>query len=153
MNDFSKEPTSNDFIEDPTSVTRQLVLEGQRIAVTATMFGPWFPLQIEPVVYSIAEQMAEDYCGGYWQFYKLSNNNGFYMAPDEDQSFDIRCQNYYSGTLSPDAFGIVCCLYAYSHLSFQGDFGFSRLCAKHYHLLRSYMLSHAEVAAILGAID
>jgi len=140
------------LIEKPTPVTRQLVAEGDRIAATATRFGPWFPLQIEPVVYSIAEQMAEDYCGGYWQFYKLSNN-GFYMAPDEDQSFDIKCQNYFSGTLSADALGIVCCLYAYSNLSFQGDFDFSRLCAKHYHLLRSYMLSHAEVAAILGAID
>jgi len=140
-----------DFIEH-TPVTRQLVPEAQRIAVTATMFGPWFPLQIEPVVYSIAEQMAEDYCGGYWQFYTLSNN-GFFFEPDEDRSFEVKCQNYFTGTLSAEAFGIVCCLYAYSHLSFQGDFDFSRLCAKHYHLLRSYMLSHAEVAAILGAID
>ena len=143
----------NDFIEDPAPVTRHLVPEDQRIAVTATMFGPWFPLQIEPVVYSIAEQMAEDYCGGYWQFYTLGNNNAFYLAPDEDQSFDIKCQNYFTGTLSADAFGIVCCLYTYSHLSFQGDFDFSRLCAKHYHLLRSYVMGHAEVASILAATD
>jgi hypothetical protein len=27
------------------------------------------------------------------------------------------------------------------------------LCARHYHLLREFMLTHPEVAAILGAID
>ncbi len=145
----------NDFNDnDRVPVTRHLVPEGQRLAVTASLFGPHFPLQIEPVVYSIAEHMAEDYCGGYWKFYTLSNN-GFYMAPDEEQSFDIKCQNYFTGTLSADAFGVVCCLYSFSSLSFQteGDFDFSRLCAKHYHLLRHYMMDHAEVAAILGAID
>ena len=142
----------NDFIEDPTPATRRLVPEDQRLAVTASLFGPHFPLQIEPVVYNIAEQMAEDYCGGYWQFYTLSNA-GFYMAPDEDCSFEVKCQNYFTGTLSADALGIVCCLYAYSHLSFQGEFAFARNCAKHYHLLRHFMMNHSEVAKIFGAIE
>ncbi len=143
----------NHFIDDDrAAVTRHLVPEDQRLAVTASLFGPHFPLQIEPVVYAIADRMADDYCGGYWQFYTLSNA-GFYLAPDEDRSFEIKCQNYFNGTLSAGALGIVCCLYAYSHLSFQGDFDFSRLCAKHYHLLRSYAMGHAEVAAILGATD
>jgi hypothetical protein len=146
------EKTMNNFNEEQTPVTRQLVAEDQRLAVTASLFGPHFPLQIEPVVYGIAEQMAEDYCGGYWKFYKLGND-GFYMAPDEEGTFEIKCQNYYSGTLSPDAFGVVCCMYAFSHLSFQGDFFFGRTCAKHYHLLRHFMMDHAEVAAILEAID
>ena len=142
----------NDIIENPKPVTRHLVPEEQRVAVTAALFGPHFPLQIEPVVFSVAERMAEDYCGGYWQFYTLGNA-GFYMAPDEDRSYDIKCQNYFTGTLSADALGVVCCLYAFSHLSFQGDFYFSRLCAKHYHLLRHFMGGHREVAQILGAID
>ena len=63
----------NDVIEDPTPVTRHLVPEDQRVAVTAALFGPHFPLQIEPAVYSIAEQMAEDYCGGYWLYYQLGS--------------------------------------------------------------------------------
>ena len=143
----------NHFIDDDrAAVTRHLVPEDQRLAVTASLFGPHFPLQIEPVVYSIAERMADDYCGGYWQFYTL-NNAGFYLVPDEDCSFEVKCENYFNGTLSADALGIVCCLYAYSQLSFQGDFDFSRLCAKHYHLLRHFMMGHEEVAAILGATD
>ncbi len=143
----------NHFIDDDrAAVTRHLVPEDQRLAVTASLFGPHFPLQIEPVVYAIADRMADDYCGGYWQFYTLSNA-GFYLAPDEDRSFEIKCQNYFNDTLSADALGIVCCLYAYSQLSFQGDFDFSRLCARHYHWLRSYAMGHTEVGAILGAID
>lgn len=46
----------------------------------------------------------------------------------------------------------MACLYAYSHLSFSDD-GFAQICAQHYHLLREYMLKHAEAGAILGAID
>jgi len=140
-------------IEDPTPVTRHLVPEDQRVAVVASLFGPHFPLQIEPVVYGIAEQMAEDYQGSYWNFYTLNGTTGFYMSPDEDRLFDTKCQNYFTGTLSADALGIVCCLYAYSHLSFTGEWDFARNCAKHYHLLRHYMMDHAEVAAILGAVD
>ena len=136
-------------IEDPTPVTRHRVPEDQRVAVTAALFGPHFPLQIEPVVYSIAERMAEDYGGGYWQFYTLSNS-GFYMAPDEDRSFDIKCQNYFTGTLSSDALGVVCSLYAFSHLSFAGDFYFARLCARHFHQLRSYAMDHGEAGPFCG---
>jgi hypothetical protein len=58
----------NDYLEEPTPVTRTLVPEDQRLAVTAELFGAHFPLAIEPVVYGITERMAEDYHGGYWQF-------------------------------------------------------------------------------------
>jgi hypothetical protein len=75
------------------------------------------------------------------------------MAPDDEQVFAVSCDNYYQGQLSADALGIVASLFAYSHLSFSGDTDFARACARHYHLLREYMMEHAEVAAILGAID
>ena len=140
-------------IEGPTPITRRLVPEDQRIAVTASLFGPYFPLEIEPVTFSICERMCDDYQGGYWNFYTLNAATGFFMTPDEDRTFEVKCQNYFTGTLSADALGIVCCLYAYSHLSFQGDFDFARLCAKHYHLLRHFMMDHEEVSQILGAID
>jgi hypothetical protein len=96
--------------------------------------------------------MATEYKGGYWEFYKLSNG-GFYMAPDSEKPFSVSCQNYYTGTLSGDALGIVACLYAYSHLSFSRNEKIGRMYARHYHLLREYMLEHPEVAEILGAID
>ena len=94
--------------------------------------------------------MAEDYTGGYWDFYTLSNG-GFYMAPSGDDIFHVSCDNQYEGELSADALGITSCLYAYSHLSFAGDF--AREYARHYHLLRDFMMDHPEVRVILGATD
>jgi hypothetical protein len=142
----------NDFLEEPTPVTRQLVPEDQRLAVTAELFGAQFPLTIEPVVYGITERMAENYHGGYWLMYTL-DDGGFYMAPDGDRVFAVNCDNFFTGQLSADALGIVACLYTFSHCSFSRNEDFGRLCARHYHLLREFMYEHPEVAAILGAID
>lgn len=135
-----------------TSVTRELVPEAQRSDHVGELFGSHFPMQLEPFVYSITEQMTPDYKGGYWQFYRLSNG-GFYMAPDSEKTFALSCQNCYQGVLSADALGIVACLYAYSHLSFTPNENIGRMYARHYHLLREYMCEHPEVAEILGAID
>jgi hypothetical protein len=142
----------NDYIDEPTPVTRHLVPEEQRLAVTADLFGAHFPLRLEPVIYGITARMAPDYHGGYWQMYTL-DNGGFYMAPDDDRLFAVSCANCFTGELSADALGITACLYAYSHLSFSKYEAFTRNCAQHYHWLRSYMMVHAEVAAILGATD
>ena len=132
-------------------VTRELVPEDQRLVVAERLFGMAFPLQLEPVVYGITDRMAEEYTGGYWHFYTLSNG-GFYMAPAEERTFHVKCQNMYEGDLSGDALGITACLYAYSNLSFSLS-DLAEDYARLYHLLREYMLGHPEVREILGAID
>ena len=132
-------------------VTRELVPEDQRMAIVERYFGLHFPMQLEPVIYGITDRMTEDYSGGYWDMYTLSNG-GFYMAPNSDTCFDVTCDNQYQGVLSADALGITACLYAYSHLSFS-DGRFGRVCACHYHRLREFMFEHPEVKAILGATD
>ena len=132
-------------------VTRELVPEDRRLAVTEKLFGLHFPMQLEPVIYGITDRMAEGYSGGYWEFYTLSNG-GFYMAPSDDRVFHITCDNMFEGDLSADALGIVACLYAFSHLSFS-DGRFARVCACHFHMLRSFMYEHPEVKSILQATD
>jgi hypothetical protein len=120
------------------------------MAITERLFGIHFPLHLEPAIYGITERMAEDYKGGYWEFYTLSNG-GFYMAPSGDRCFHVTCDNQFEGDLSADALGITSCLYAYSNLSFAD--GIAREYARQYHLLREYMMEHPEVRAILGATD
>ena len=138
---------------DTPTITRHLVPEDQRLAITAELFGVHFPLRIEPVVYGITERMTQArYRGGFWHFYTL-DNGGFYMAPDDDRVFTVSCDNFWQGDLSTDALGITACLYAFSHLSFSKNEAFARICAQHYHLLRAFMMDHDEVASILGAID
>ena len=94
-----------------TTVTRELVPEDQRLAITERLFGIHFPLKLEPVIYDITARMAEDYDGGYWDFHTLSNG-GFYMAPSGDDVFHVTCDNMFEGDLSADALGITACLYA-----------------------------------------
>lgn len=126
--------------------------DAQRLAYTAKLFGIRFPLYVESFVFDTAGSLCEAYSGGFWHFHALSNR-GFYMAPDQAESFHLICTNGFEGDLSADAFGIAVCLYAYSHLSFSGDTDFAAICAQQYHWLRDFMMQHTDVRAILGAID
>lgn len=135
-----------------THITRETVPEHLRMATTTGLFGNYFPMVLEPVFYSFADKLSEDYHGGYWEFYVLSNG-GFYMAPLSDQRFHVTCDNQFEGDLSADALGISLCLYAYSHLSFSAIPGLADTCNEQYHLLREYVFEHPEVRKILRAID
>ena len=135
-----------------STVTRTLVPEDQRLAITEKLFGTWFPMRLEPFIYTVTERLSRDYHGGYWEFYQLSNG-GFYMAPAGDRVYHLICDNQFEGDLSADALGITACLYAYSNLSFSGPDAFADICFDQYHWLREYMMDHAEVESILGATD
>lgn len=132
-------------------ITRRQVPDDRRINITADLFGAYFPLRLEPFVYGITSKLSDDYSGGYWQFYTLSNG-AFYMSPDSDGRFAVISENGFECFMSADALGITACLYAYSHLSF-GEDEFSETCARQFHSLREYMLDHHEARSILGAID
>ena len=136
----------------PAAITRIQVPDHQRMKCTADLFGINFPFRLEPFIYSITENIAQEYKGGYWQLNKLSNN-GFYMSPHSDTKFHVCCENGFEGDLSADALGIIACLYAYSNLSFGDPDEFTEICAQQFHLLREYMFEHPEVESILRAID
>ncbi len=135
-----------------TSITRQLVAEDQRVDTAARILGNYFSFNFEPFVYDMASQLSQDYRGGYWEFYTLSNG-GFYMSPQGDKMFKVSCQNGFDGNLSADAFGLAVCLFANSNLSFSATPELAEVYAEQFHLLREYMFDHEEVQAILRAID
>lgn len=132
-------------------ITNNIVPEAERMAIVDRLFGISYVLKLEPTVFSIAEVLADEYTGGFWEFHELSNG-GFYMAPRFDTEFTLSCENGFDGKLSPDAFGITVCLYAYSELSFVGD-RLAQVFAEHYHLLREYASQHPEAKLIHRAID
>ena len=134
-----------------TSISRQLLPTPQRATHADVLFGLNFPFEFEPFVFDIASALSHDYQGGYWEFYDLSNG-GFYMAPKTDEPFNVRAENGFEGRLSACAFGMTVCLYAFSHLSFEGG-RLAEACAEQYHLLREHMLDHREAQSILAAID
>lgn len=134
-----------------SAITRQRIAINQRVSHTARLFGLNFPMRLEPTIFNIAGNLASQYDGGFWEFYKLSNG-GFYMAPASDEQFSVSADNGYEGSMSGDALGITACLYAYSHLSF-GDGALAEICAAQYHLLREFALDHDCAVVIFQAID
>ncbi len=134
-----------------SNITRQRIPVNQRISHTGRLFGQNFPMRLEPTIFNIAGNLAAEYDGGYWEFYKLSNG-GFYMAPVSDTQFSVSIENGYEGSMSGTALGITACLFSFSLLSF-GDGAFAEICAEQYHLLREFALDHVEAGSIMQAID
>ena len=132
-------------------ITKEIVPDECRAKHVDRLFGLHFPLRLEPTIYAFADRLSPDYLGGCWNFHALGNG-GFFMSPDADHGFRVSSDNGFEGVMGADAFGITCCLYAFSHLSFGGD-DFAGECGRQFHLLREYAMEHAEVGAILAAID
>lgn len=105
---------------------------------------------VEAQIYHLMGQYCEEYNGGYWEFYSLSNN-GFYMAPTGSESFRlVNAENFSDMTLSGDAAGVAICLMAYSHLSWSSP---AHVFNSHFHWLREYALDHPEASEIFRFID
>lgn len=121
----------------------------QRIDYPATLFGHQFGLVIEPTIYNMAGMLSTDYHGSYWEMYRLANG-GFFMHPRAGSPM-VRSPNGFEGSMSAQAFGIVSCLFTYSHLSFTP--ALSDMCAEHFHRLRELASDHPESMAIFAAID
>ena len=130
------------------AVRMRRVGDPERIHVLPRHFGR-IMLLVENSVYFWAGRLSSDYRGGFWTFYEFGRG-GFYMAPDSE-SFRVEVEgNGFEGTLSGDAFGITCCLFAFSHLSFAVD---HEALGRHYALLREFACEHAEARLIAQAID
>jgi hypothetical protein len=131
-------------------ITATEVPEQRRMAIFPRYFGTRYFQKGENMVYSYMEALAtEDYNGGLWRMYELSNG-GFYMAPDYDNQFRVSVDNGYQGRMSADAAGIVACMYAFNHLAaISGDEKIIQLC----HNLLDFACEHFEARAIRSATD
>ncbi len=128
----------------------------ERTPVPASARLATFPEQVpgfrhfEPLLYDTMSQLCADYTGGYWHMYLL-DNGGFYMAPDFDGTMTLTCSgNYFSGEMTPDAAGIVACLFAFSSFAWRTQ---NPRHGELFHLLRHYACEHDESQLILAAID
>jgi hypothetical protein len=121
----------------------------ERLQILPRHFGRHM-LAVEFAVYTLMRKLANQYTGGYWDYFELSNG-GFYMAPANDTPFHVCVDtNGFDGPMSADAAGITACLFALSHLSFQIE---HESITEHYHQLRDFALDHDEASSILAAID
>ena len=109
-------------------------------------------LRVELSLYDKLSQLSEDYQGGYWHMYRLSNG-AMYMAPAiVDKKLRVVVDtNFYKGEVSADAAGIITCLFV-----------FNGLCWDHpdrddyielFYSLREFAADHPEAQEIFRAID
>lgn len=136
---------------DVTTITRTPVAAGDRLDILPKYLGRHF-LEGEILIYTNLDIFCAAYKGAYWQMYELSNG-AFYMAPDFGAADLVHisvASNYYEGDMSPDAAGIVACLYAFNMLANKHQ---TDELIELFHALRDYAGEHPEGAAIFGAID
>lgn len=93
------------------TIRKILLSDTKRLEYTASHFDDDVPFRIEPFIFNMASTLSRDYTERYWHFYELTNG-AFYMAPDEEKTFQASCMNGYEGKLSADAFGITVSLHA-----------------------------------------
>jgi hypothetical protein len=86
-----------------------------------------------------------------WNYSRLTNK-GFFMAPQTQKggTYRVFSPNGYHAEVSAEAMGIICCLFTYSHLSYQS--WFQPLASDHFHLLREYAGTRSDADCILAAI-
>jgi len=98
------------------------------------------------------DRFCDEYSGGIWSFYTLSNGGAF-MAPDADGDDKWHLFNGMNGNgaqMSAEAAGIAVCLIEYSHHACRIE---CDAMTEHYYRLRDYALQHPESSAILRIID
>ena len=135
-------------------VTASLVASNRRLTFLPTYFGPRLMMRGESLVYAWLRRLSEDYNGGFWNYYELSNG-GFYLAPELTGQLCLEVDgNGYSGELSADAAGIVATLFTLGQLAAdnQGT-DVADVLIDRYHFLRDFARDHAEAAEIFRAID
>lgn len=141
--------SSNESRTDAGKVEAYRVSEQARLGTLPRHFGRHM-MTVEAKIYDLMREFSADYAGGYWHFFELSNG-GFYMAPTLQTLRICIPSNGYEGQMSGDAAGVMICLFAFSHLSFQ--YREAEVFSRHFHRLRDFALGHAEAVQIFAAID
>lgn len=109
-------------------------------------------IAVENAVFNTASSICEDYDSGFWEFAELTNG-GFFMYPTSETPFSCNAENFAEETVSAEAFGIVCTLYALSHVSFKWKASsVAERIVEAYHSLLEYSRTredHAQIAALI----
>lgn len=147
-----------DFIShsDLVQIKSTEVPEQERLNVLPKHFQRHMML-VEQVVYEWMRRFCDEYNGGFWAYFELSNG-GFFMAPMGMGGVTLsNAMNQSSTIFSSEAAGITACLMAYNHIahhySGRNDEQAVELFVTHFDLLRDYAGQHPECGNIFMLID
>ncbi|ENF6041068.1 antirestriction protein [Citrobacter amalonaticus] len=136
-------------------ITATLLPDAQRLHFWPLHFSSipqW--ILLEPHIFGWMDRLCENYSGGIWNFYTLSNG-GVFMAPEPDGDTGdkwtlFNAMNGNRAEMSAEAAGIVTCLMAFSHHACRIECDAMN---EHYYRLRDFTLNHPECRAIMHLID
>ncbi|MHA0276547.1 antirestriction protein [Enterobacter ludwigii] len=154
MTDNLLPPAETVPVAEPNRITVTSVADEDRISFWPQRFGKiprWIIL--EPHIFAWMDRFSDDYSGGIWNFYTLSNGGAFIAPEDEDNDQRWSLFNEMNGNgaeLGSEAAGITVCLIAYSHHACRTG---CDAMTEHYYRLRDYALEHAECHGIMRLID
>jgi hypothetical protein len=121
----------------------------QRLACLPRHFGTAC-VAVEHAIYDMMGRVCDDYDGGYWDFFELSNG-GFYMAPHIERLLHLQWpDNGFDRVVDTRTAGIIVCAMTFNHLSFRprGErFG------KAYEQLADFIAQHEDAGIIHAALD
>ena len=84
-NDLFPSPTLVADEQEAPAITAALVEESRRLNFLPNLFTPRYLIRGEGIVFHLMETMCQEYTGGMWMFYELSNGSG-YMVSDMEGS-------------------------------------------------------------------
>ena len=97
------------------SITKTLVAESDRLNTLPRYLGKHY-LEFEMSVYGFMDRFCENYNGGYWDYYRLSNG-GFFMCLSDEQRFNVVNEgNHFSSEMSAEAVSVGVNLFALNAL-------------------------------------
>lgn len=141
-----------------TAITATLVTENNRLKFLPTHFGNAM-ISAESFAFTFTEKHLEDYDGGLWDYYEVSNG-AFFMAPQFDGSRNFTyADNFTDIDVESKTYGIICTLFLLSAIcgeAFrQRNFARTDQFAKKTDLLKDYVatLPQSERRKIYSAID
>jgi len=130
------------------NIVEELVSAEGRINFLPDHFGSHFA-KVENLFFDLARQFSDDYQGGLWIFFKLSNGAG-YVSLDPRRYFDLHTPNGFSAKVNGNTFGIIISLYAINWLSNETG---EDLLIEQFYALRDFAAQHIHRAVIFRAID
>ncbi|WP_233866547.1 antirestriction protein [Paraburkholderia adhaesiva] len=137
-------------------ITRTAVPESTRLKFLPKYFTPRLMMQAEAMVYGKAGELSQDYTGGYWEFYELSNG-GFYLAPTPTAAtpaYNVEVHgNGYEGEMDADAFGLTVTMFVLGALCWFENETLREHFSEMYHRLRAYIIEQEHGGEVLAAID
>lgn len=127
-----------------------LVIESKRLDMMPHYFGRWI-LKAEENIYGWLSHICENYHGGCWDMWEVSNGAFFMVPPTMEGGYTLSVDScHFEGVLSAHATGVIVCLFAYCYLwEMTEDDRFAKL----YDSLYEYAMTLEEKSFIFSAVD